>query len=81
MHLYEFGNSVIMTAIHGPNAAGKPFYGGRIFTSEEGDWKIVLSSQTDINHPNGASDQNGAKMYRPHHPEKRLLRSSVGESE
>ncbi|HEY2118568.1 MAG TPA: nuclear transport factor 2 family protein [Candidatus Acidoferrum sp.] len=56
MHLYEFWNSVIMTAIHGPNAAGKPSYAVRIFTSEEGDWKIVLSSQTDINHPNGASD-------------------------
>jgi hypothetical protein len=48
MRMYDFGNAVIMTSHHGPNAAGKPAYAVRLFANEEGRWKIVLSSQTDI---------------------------------
>jgi hypothetical protein len=39
---------VIMTSHHAPNAAGIAAYAVRLFTNEEGNWKIVLSSQTDI---------------------------------
>ena len=48
MRMVEFGNAVVMMAHHAPNAAGKPSYAVRIFTNEDGDWKIVLSAQTDI---------------------------------
>ena len=55
MRLFEFGNAVVMIALHGPNAAGKPSYAVRIFTNEDGNWKIVLSAQTDIKQPTSAS--------------------------
>jgi hypothetical protein len=48
MRMYDFENAVIMTAHHGPNAAGKPAYAVRLFVNEDGNWKIVLSTQTDI---------------------------------
>jgi hypothetical protein len=56
MRLFEFGNAVIMIALHGPNAAGKPSYAVRIFVNEDGDWKIALSAQTDIKQPASASN-------------------------
>ncbi len=48
MRMFDFGDAVIMTALHGPNAAGKPSYAVRIFVNEGGTWKIALSAQTDI---------------------------------
>lgn len=48
MKMYDFGDVVIMTSHHAPNAAGIAAYAVRLFTNEEGNWKIVLSSQTDI---------------------------------
>ncbi|MBZ5699711.1 MAG: nuclear transport factor 2 family protein [Acidobacteriia bacterium] len=54
MRMFVFGNAVVMTAHHGPNAAGEPSYAVRIFTNEDGNWKIVLSAQTDVKQPSSA---------------------------
>lgn len=48
MKMFDFGKTVIMTALHGPNAAGKPSYAVRMFVDEGGTWKIALSAQTNI---------------------------------
>lgn len=48
MRMFDFGNTVIMTAIHGAKAAGKPSYAIRMFVNEGGEWRIALSAQTDI---------------------------------
>ena len=48
MHLYDFGNTVIMTALHAPGTNGKRSRALRMFVNEDGVWKIALSDQTDI---------------------------------
>jgi len=48
MHLYDFGNTVIMTALHAPGTNGKSSRALRMFVNEDGVWKIALSDQTDI---------------------------------
>jgi hypothetical protein len=48
MRMYDFGNVEITRVHHAPNAAGIPAYAVRLFTNEEGNWKIALSAQTNI---------------------------------
>ena len=56
MKMYDFGNTVIMTALHAPGNAGKRAYAVRMFANEnDAGWKIVLSAQTDIQSPPTAS--------------------------
>lgn len=54
MHMYDFGNTVIMTSLHGPNANGESARALRLFVKEDGVWKIALSDQTNIKEPGGA---------------------------
>jgi hypothetical protein len=56
MKMYDFGNAVIMTSHHAPNAAGIPAYAVRMFVNEDGTWRIALSAQTDIKQPASASN-------------------------
>jgi hypothetical protein len=57
MKMYDFGNTVIMTALHAPGNAGKRAYAVRMFANENNaGWKIVLSAQTDIQLPPDASN-------------------------
>lgn len=51
MRMFDFGNTVIMTALHAANAGGRHSYAVRMFVNEGGDWKIALSAQTDIKRP------------------------------
>ena len=51
MHMYDFGNAVIMTALHAPGTNGKSSRALRMFVKEDGVWKIALSDQTDIEQP------------------------------
>ncbi len=55
MRMFDFGNAVVMTAHHGPGAAGLPSYAVRVFANEDGDWKIVLSTQTDVKQATSAN--------------------------
>ena len=48
MHMYDFGNAVIMTSLHAPGTNGKSSRAVRMFVNEDGVWKIALSDQTDI---------------------------------
>jgi hypothetical protein len=49
MKMYDFGNTVIMTALHAAGNSGKRAYAVRMFADENGaGWNIVLSAQTDI---------------------------------
>lgn len=56
MRMYDFGNAVIMISRHAPNAAGIPAYAVRLFTNEDGKWKIVLSAQTNIKQATSTSN-------------------------
>jgi len=51
MHMYDFGDAVIMTSIHAPGANGKSARAVRLFVKEDGVWKIALSAQADIQQP------------------------------
>ncbi len=51
MHMYDFGDAVIMTSIHAPGANGKNARAVRLFVKEDGVWKIALSAQTDVQQP------------------------------
>ena len=47
MEMYDFGNTVIMRALHAPGPNGKRARALRMFVNEDGVWKIALSDQTD----------------------------------
>lgn len=46
-HIWEFGDSALMIALQ-PRAAGKPFWGSRVFESRSGTWVMAESYQTTI---------------------------------
>ena len=48
MHMYDFGDAVIMTSLHAPGTNGKRARAVRLFVKEGGVWKIAVSAQTDI---------------------------------
>jgi hypothetical protein len=49
MKMFDFGDAVIMIAIHSPKTpSGDPACVVRMFVKESGDWKIALSAQTSI---------------------------------
>ncbi|MBZ5699666.1 MAG: nuclear transport factor 2 family protein [Acidobacteriia bacterium] len=51
MQMYDFGNAVIMRALHAPGPNGKRARALRMFVEENGAWKIALSDQTNIQQP------------------------------
>jgi hypothetical protein len=49
MHMFEFGNVVIMQALQGRNPSAKPTsWNLRVFLNRGDGWKIALSAQTNI---------------------------------
>jgi hypothetical protein len=48
MQMYDFGNTVILRALHAPGPSGKRARALRMFVEENGVWKIALSDQTNI---------------------------------
>jgi hypothetical protein len=49
MRMFDFGDVVIMTAVHGARArTGKRSYAVRMMIKESDGWKMALSAQTDI---------------------------------
>jgi hypothetical protein len=49
MRMFDFGDAVVMTAIHAPGGpSGKRAYAVRMFVKERDGWKGALSAQTDI---------------------------------
>jgi hypothetical protein len=48
MKMYDFGDAVILRALHALGNSGKRARAVRLFVKEDGVWKIALSAQTNI---------------------------------